>query len=129
MWRVSGGAEPGSSIITSVHVPPTKMSHMIPPPCQGNVSHGGRGKHRCGWSTNSLCHKSLCLFEYKIFSLVPMEDPLYEPPARPSHLWVISPVGPPDHTRPDTGLLFFQVEESGPFRLIQQNLSIYFLST
>lgn len=36
-----------------------------------------------------------------------MKDPLCEPAGRPSDLWMISQVGPPDYTRLDTGLFFF----------------------
>ena len=46
-----------------------------------------------------------------------MKDPLCEPAGRPSDLWMISQVGPPDYTRLDTGLFFFF------FRLKEVDLS------
>lgn len=113
----------------SAHVPLAKMSHVAPPFHQGNVvCHGRRGKHRCGWSISSFRHNFLSVsLSVKHVPWCPRKT-LSEPPARLSPLG-IPQVGPSDYTGPDIELLFFQVGGSEPFRLIQQNLSIYFLPT
>ena len=62
----------------------TKMSYMTPPPCQRNVSCGGRGKHRYWSSISSLCHKFLSVsLSVKYFPWCPWKTLSVSPQADP----------------------------------------------